>query len=317
MPISYNQIAGKSVERLAALSDGIFAVAMTLLVLDLRVPAAEAIHSGRDLRQALLLLAPQVVMYMMTFITLGIFWVGQQTQLNFLERSHRSLAWIHMVFLFAVTLTPFSTRLLSEFIAYRTALLAYWLNILLLGGSLYFSWNCAKGARARQSGHARRRSRRDSATHHRRAIAVRIRRAALHFQHFLEHRIHRPGAALLRDFPSNFAPPGLAIGEIDPLRLGCYLGSVLIEARKQRVAGPDSEELRRPVRKVQQDLPPKLPLAVPPRQLGGLANTGPLSSGCGFYLESAQNGWSAIEERGGARFPTLRFYPCAFPSLMD
>ena len=145
MPISYNQIAGKSVERLAALSDGIFAVAMTLLVLDLRVPAAEAIHSGRDLRQALLALVPQVVMYMMTFITLGIFWVGQQTQLNFLERSHRSLAWIHMVFLFAVTLTPFSTRLLSEFIAYRTALLAYWLNILLLGGSLYFSWNCAKG----------------------------------------------------------------------------------------------------------------------------------------------------------------------------
>ena len=144
MPISYNQIAAQSVERLAALSDGIFAVAMTLLVLDLRVPAAEAIHSGRDLRQALLALAPQIVMYMMTFMTLGIFWVGQQTQLNFLERSHRSLAWIHMVFLFAVTLMPFSTRLLAEFIAYRTALLAYWLNILLLGGSLYFSWNCAR-----------------------------------------------------------------------------------------------------------------------------------------------------------------------------
>lgn len=145
MPISYNQIAGQSVERLAALSDGIFAVAMTLLVLDLRVPAAEAIHSGHDLRQALMALAPEILMYMMTFVTLGIFWVGQQTQLNFLERSHRSLAWIHIVFLFAVTLTPFSTRLLAEFIAYRTALLCYWLNIVLLGGSLYFSWNCAKG----------------------------------------------------------------------------------------------------------------------------------------------------------------------------
>jgi uncharacterized membrane protein len=49
---SYNQIAGQSVERLAALSDGIFAVAMTLLVLDLRVPAAEAIHYGQDLWRA-------------------------------------------------------------------------------------------------------------------------------------------------------------------------------------------------------------------------------------------------------------------------
>ena len=144
MPTSYNQIAGQSVERLAALSDGIFAVAMTLLVLDLRVPAAEAIHSGHDLRHALAGLAPQFVMYMMSFVTLGIFWVGQQTQLNFLSRSHRSLAWIHIVFLFAVTITPFSTRLLAEFIAYRTALLIYWLNILLLGGSLYLSWNCAR-----------------------------------------------------------------------------------------------------------------------------------------------------------------------------
>jgi uncharacterized membrane protein len=145
MTTSYNQIAGQSVERLAALSDGIFAVAMTLLVLDLRVPAAEVIHSGSDLQHALLAISPQVVMYMMSFLTLGIFWVGQQTQLNFLERSHRSLAWIHIVFLFAVTLTPFSTRLLAEFIIYKTALIAYWLNILLLGGSLYFSWNCAKG----------------------------------------------------------------------------------------------------------------------------------------------------------------------------
>jgi uncharacterized membrane protein len=49
MRLSYNRIAGQSVERLAALSDGIFAVAMTLLVLDLCLPAAEAIHSEHDL----------------------------------------------------------------------------------------------------------------------------------------------------------------------------------------------------------------------------------------------------------------------------
>jgi uncharacterized membrane protein len=48
MPSLYNRVAGQSVERLAALSDGIFAVSMTLLVLDLRVPASEAIHSERD-----------------------------------------------------------------------------------------------------------------------------------------------------------------------------------------------------------------------------------------------------------------------------
>ena len=51
--VSYNHIAGQSVERLAALSDGVFAVAMTLLVLDLRAPASEAIHNEQALWHAL------------------------------------------------------------------------------------------------------------------------------------------------------------------------------------------------------------------------------------------------------------------------
>ena len=142
---TYNQIAGQSVERLAALSDGIFAVAMTLLVLDLHAPAAEAIHSEGDLRHALILLTPRLLTYLMSFLTLGIFWVGQQTQLNHLERSTRNLTWMHLAFLFVVTLTPFSASLLAEHIEYRTALLVYWFNILLLGLTLYLTWRCAVG----------------------------------------------------------------------------------------------------------------------------------------------------------------------------
>jgi uncharacterized membrane protein len=46
---------------------------------------------------------------------------------------------------FAVSLTPFSTTLLAEFISYRKALLIYWLNILLLGAALHLSWECASG----------------------------------------------------------------------------------------------------------------------------------------------------------------------------
>jgi uncharacterized membrane protein len=47
-----------------------------------------------------------------------------------LERSDRSFTGIHLSFLFAVTVMPFSTKLLAEFITYRVALLAYWLNML-------------------------------------------------------------------------------------------------------------------------------------------------------------------------------------------
>jgi TMEM175 potassium channel family protein len=145
MATSYNQIAGRSVERLAALSDGVFAVAMTLLVLDLRVPLRDAVHSERELWAALVALSPRLIMYMMSFMTLGIFWVGQQTQLNQLARSDRSLSWIHIAFLFGVTLMPFSTMLLAEFTAYRIAMVLYWLNILLVGAALYVSWVCAAG----------------------------------------------------------------------------------------------------------------------------------------------------------------------------
>jgi uncharacterized membrane protein len=135
--VTYNRVAGQSVERLAALSDGIFAVAMTLLVLDLRVPAAEAVHGEHDLWRGMVGFAPRLLMYMMSFLTLGIFWVGQQTHLNYLARSDRRFSWIHIGFLFAVSLMPFSTTLLAAFPAYRVALLAYWFNIVLLGAILY------------------------------------------------------------------------------------------------------------------------------------------------------------------------------------
>ena len=146
MDTSYNQVAGQSVERLAALSDGIFGVAMTLLLLELHVPAKVLIHNEGDLRGALAHLAPQLLVYLMSFLTLGIFWVGQQTQLNHLAHSERHFTWIQLAFLFIVTIMPFSTRLLIEFVDYRTALLAYWANIFLLGAMLYLSW--ARATRA-------------------------------------------------------------------------------------------------------------------------------------------------------------------------
>lgn len=147
MSTFYNRIAGHSAERVAALSDGIFAVAMTLLVLDLHTPLAAAVHSEQDLWRALAALSPALITYLMSFLTLSIFWVGQQTQLNYLVRSDRHLSWIHIAFLFAVTTIPFSTNLLAGFIHYRLALLAYWVNILLLGAILYGSWGYAIRAR--------------------------------------------------------------------------------------------------------------------------------------------------------------------------
>lgn len=146
MGSSYNRIAGQRLDRLCALSDGVFAVAMTLLVLDLHVPVAAAIHSERELGQGLLALAPRVVPYLMSFLTLGIFWVGQQTLLNTLVRGDRNLSWIQIAFLLAVSITPFSTALLASFVTYRLALVIYWLDLVALGLTILWSSRYAQKA---------------------------------------------------------------------------------------------------------------------------------------------------------------------------
>ncbi len=146
MPTLYNRIQGRNIERLAALSDGIFAVAMTLLVLDLHVPSAAQVHSERELLAALCALGPQWLTYGMSFLTLSIFWAGQQTQLNYIGEGTRDLTWIHLGFLFTITVMPLSTRLLAEFITYRMALGIYWLNIFLPGAMLLWSWAYATRA---------------------------------------------------------------------------------------------------------------------------------------------------------------------------
>ena len=85
-------------------------------------------RSEHELLAALCAMGPQWLTYGMSFLTLGIFWAGQQTQLNHIGEGTRDLTWIHLGFLFSITLMPLSTRLLAEFIEYRLALGLYWLT---------------------------------------------------------------------------------------------------------------------------------------------------------------------------------------------
>ncbi|HSZ74675.1 MAG TPA: TMEM175 family protein, partial [Rhizomicrobium sp.] len=106
--------------------------------------AAAAVHGEADLWRLVLASSPKLLTYLMSFMTLGIFWVGQQAQLNLLERTDRDFAWLHIGFLAAVSLVPFSTAFLSEFIVFRIPLLVYLFNIQMLGLLLYGSWQLAR-----------------------------------------------------------------------------------------------------------------------------------------------------------------------------
>jgi len=137
---TYNQIAGQKVPRLEAISDGVFAIALTLLVLDIKVPVSEAIKTEGELFASLCNLMPKFLSYFLSFMTLGIFWTGSITQFTYIDKSDRHLNWICLFFLLFVSLLPFTTAFLSEHIQFKLSIGLYWLNIFLLGLVIYIQW---------------------------------------------------------------------------------------------------------------------------------------------------------------------------------
>lgn len=143
MKLSYNKLAGQSAERINAISDAVFGVAMTLLVLEIKVPELEGHETEGDLMHAFFALMPKFLVYFLSFMTAGIFWVGQSTQFRHIEKSDRNLIWINLLFLLFVSTLPFSTAFLGDHINFKFSILLYWLNILLMGIFLYINWTYA------------------------------------------------------------------------------------------------------------------------------------------------------------------------------
>jgi uncharacterized membrane protein len=147
MRTHYNVYAGGDVGRIEALSDGIFAFAATVLIIDFRSPEPADIHAEAELLSALFASAHRLMPWLLSLLTLGIFWVAQQTQLSQLARSNRDQTWLHLAFLAIITVLPFTTRLLADFFTYRTAFVLYWLNLFLLGVGVYIIWAHAERAK--------------------------------------------------------------------------------------------------------------------------------------------------------------------------
>lgn len=139
----YSQIAGFNRQRIEALSDGVFAIALTLLILDVKIPVITSIKSDGDLINAFVSLAPRFISYFLSFMTLGIYWSAHSTQFHYISKSDRNLNWINLFFLLFVSIIPFTTAFLSEYITFKFAIWVYWLNIVLLGVMLAINWHYA------------------------------------------------------------------------------------------------------------------------------------------------------------------------------
>ena len=140
----YNLISGFRLQRIEAISDGVFAIALTFLALDIKVPTSEFIHTEKELFSTFLQLSPKLLTYFLSFVTMGIYWLAQSTQFHYIEKSDRNLNWINLFFLLAISIMPFTTAFLSEYIQFHFSVLLYWFNLSLLGQLLGLNWYYAK-----------------------------------------------------------------------------------------------------------------------------------------------------------------------------
>ena len=135
-----NYLAEQKLHRIEALSDGVFSIAMTLLVLDLKIPLSATVNSEMELLFSLSTIGPKLLSYFLSFLTLGIFWTGHTTQFTYIARTDRLLNWFTILFLMFVSLLPFTTAFLSEHISFRLAIGLYWLNLFFIGTFLLTNW---------------------------------------------------------------------------------------------------------------------------------------------------------------------------------
>jgi uncharacterized membrane protein len=106
---------GISKARIEALTDGVFAIVMTLLVLGIVVPHLSHLEASTELPKRLLDLRPVFLSYASSFIVLGFFWIGHDSQFHHIKRVNRTLLWITIFYLMFIALIPFSTALLGEY----------------------------------------------------------------------------------------------------------------------------------------------------------------------------------------------------------
>jgi len=133
-------------QRITGLADGVFGIVMTLLVLGVEVPQVPDEQIADRLLFEVLLLWPRIVAYVVSFLVLGIYWMGHHTQYHFMRGVDRTALWINIFFFMGVCLVPFTTRLVSEYTGQEVAVTLYALNLIVINLILLIHWRYAARA---------------------------------------------------------------------------------------------------------------------------------------------------------------------------
>lgn len=129
-----------STGRLESLADGIFAFAMTLLIMSLIFPDTVPESANMEVQDLLFGQADKFINYAMSFILLAVFWLAHHQQFHYIKRTDSRLLWINIFLLMFVTLVPFSTDIVGDFSGQTNAEVLFAVNLLMLGLLFWANW---------------------------------------------------------------------------------------------------------------------------------------------------------------------------------
>lgn len=126
-------------ERLIFFSDAVFAIAITLLVLEIRLPSGEAALTDAELLASLLGIWQKYLAYMISFLVIGMFWMSHHRKFRYIKRYDSRLLFLNLLMLMVVAFVPFPSSIISESPS-RTATIFYALTMIVVGLLFLLLW---------------------------------------------------------------------------------------------------------------------------------------------------------------------------------
>jgi TMEM175 potassium channel family protein len=126
-------------ERILFFSDAVFAIAITLLVLEIRLPTSSSVHSDASLGILLTEMWQHYMAYLISFLVIGTFWIAHHRKFRYIRRYDGKLIWLNLLFLLFTAFSPFPSSIISEYSG-RTATIFYATAMLLASTSLTGLW---------------------------------------------------------------------------------------------------------------------------------------------------------------------------------
>ena len=124
-PLQHEDRMEFQLERLILFTDAVFAIAITLLVIEIKVPELHHVESERDVVIATLNLIPKFMGFLVAFFVIAIYWTAHHRVFRFVHRYTPGLIWLNIVFLLSIVLMPFTAAFQGEYPALKTPWILY------------------------------------------------------------------------------------------------------------------------------------------------------------------------------------------------